>query len=86
MAINMKNLPGRVVREVIMFTVGALAFLNEVFIGGQERPFIIAACLALMGLPFVLRGEETIRAVQQHQEEEQVSQKKDIEILKDEVL
>ncbi len=44
-----------------MFSLGAGAFLNEVFIGGQERPFIIAACLALMGLPFVLRGEDQLR-------------------------
>jgi hypothetical protein len=48
-------------REAATFMLGAAGFLYEVFLGAQERPFIIAACLALMGLPFVLRGEQKIR-------------------------
>jgi hypothetical protein len=52
---------GRVMREVAMFVVGGAGFLNEVYLRVTERPFIIAACLALMGLPFVLHGEDRLR-------------------------
>jgi hypothetical protein len=44
-----------------MFVVGLGGFIHEVAIAQAERPMIIAACCALMGLPFVLRGEETLR-------------------------
>jgi hypothetical protein len=37
-----------------MFILGAGAFLHEVLTQGTERPFILSASLALMGLPFVL--------------------------------
>jgi hypothetical protein len=60
-AFAMKPISVRALREATLFMVGAGAFLNEVFSREVERPFIIAACLALMGLPFVLRGEEQIQ-------------------------
>lgn len=39
-----------------MFCLGAVGFLHELFTTGVERPFILTAALALMGLPFVLTG------------------------------
>jgi hypothetical protein len=44
-------------RDVLMFTLGAGGFTHEVVVAGTERPFILTACLALMGLPLVLGGE-----------------------------
>lgn len=44
-----------------MFVLGAAAFLHEVFLGAIERPYILAAACALMGLPFVLRGDELLK-------------------------
>lgn len=37
-----------------MFALGATGFLHEVFAQGVERPVVLSACVALMGLPFVL--------------------------------
>lgn len=42
------------VRDALMFTLGAIGFLHELWAAGIERPFILTACLALMGLPLVL--------------------------------
>lgn len=39
-----------------MFVLGAGGFVHELFTTGIERPFILTASLALMGLPFVLTG------------------------------
>ncbi len=44
-----------------MFLIGALGFFHEVLLTGQERPFLITACLALMGLPFVLSADNKYR-------------------------
>lgn len=44
-------------RGIAMFLLGAVAFSHEVVVIGTERPFVIAGALALMGLPFVLKGE-----------------------------
>jgi hypothetical protein len=43
-------------RDVAMFLLGAGGFIHEVLTVGVERPFILTACLALMGLPFILTG------------------------------
>jgi hypothetical protein len=48
-------------RKVVMFLLGAGGFVHEILVAQQERPVIIAACCALMGLPFVLKGEEVLR-------------------------
>ena len=42
------------IRDATMFVLGAGGFLHELLTVGIERPFILTACLALMGLPFVL--------------------------------
>ena len=49
------------VREAVLFVIGTVTFGHEVFYAETERPFLIAASLALMGLPFVLAGEERLR-------------------------
>lgn len=41
--------------------LGAIGFLHELLFASTERPFVISACLALMGLPFVLRGEDKLK-------------------------
>lgn len=55
-------LRGRILREIATFALGAVGFLHELVIVGQERPIIIYASLALMGLPFFLRGEDKLRS------------------------
>jgi hypothetical protein len=44
----------RITRDLMMFGLGAGGFVHEVLYQGFERPFVLSACLALMGLPFVL--------------------------------
>jgi hypothetical protein len=39
-----------------MFVLGAAGFIHELIVTGTERPYILSACLALMGLPLVLTG------------------------------
>lgn len=41
-----------------MFVMGAIGFVHEVVVTAGERPMLLAACLALMGLPIFLRGDE----------------------------
>lgn len=48
-------------RDLIMFWLGAAGFLHELLIAAQERPYIIAGCFALMGLPFVLNGDVVLQ-------------------------
>lgn len=43
-----------VTRDATMFALGALGFAHEILTVGVERPFILTACLALMGLPVLL--------------------------------
>lgn len=40
-----------------MFALGAIGFVHELLFVAAERPAILAACCALMGLPFVLNGK-----------------------------
>lgn len=44
-------------RSSVMFALGASGFLHELIRGGAERPFLLALCGALMGLPFVLAAD-----------------------------
>lgn len=41
-----------------MFIIGAVGFLHELLISNAERPYLITATLALMGLPIALRADE----------------------------
>ena len=51
-----------------MFTLGATGFLHELIRGGAERPFLLALCGALMGLPFMLAADQRMR----HDKEDEV--------------
>lgn len=44
-------------RDLLMFWLGAGGFVHEVLLAHQDRPYIIAGCFALMGLPFVVNGK-----------------------------
>ncbi len=44
-----------------MFAIGAGGFLHELVISQAERPFLLALCGALMGLPFVLQADGKMR-------------------------
>jgi hypothetical protein len=43
-----------------MFLLGATGFIHELVASGVERPMILTASLALMGLPFVLGADRKI--------------------------
>jgi hypothetical protein len=43
-----------------MFGLGAGGFIHEVLIGVTERPFVLALCGTLMGLPFVISADRRI--------------------------
>lgn len=45
-------------RDISMFTAGLSGFAHEVLVKGPERPTLLLACLALMGVPFFLRKDE----------------------------
>jgi len=42
---------------MLTFLLGFAGFVHELFALG-ERPFVLTACLALMGLPLLLRADE----------------------------
>lgn len=44
-----------------MFVMGLSGFAHEVLIRGPERPTLLLACLALMGVPFFMRKDEDDR-------------------------
>ncbi len=48
-------------RSTIMFAAGLAGFLHELLVSSAERPYLLALCGALMGLPFVLRADERIK-------------------------
>jgi hypothetical protein len=54
---NWKN-----VRDPVFFLLGAFVFIHEVLATGAERPTILAASLALMGVPAFLRRDEAVAA------------------------
>lgn len=48
-------------RDVVTFLLGATGFLHELLISDMERPFLLTASLALMGLPLVLGADGKLR-------------------------
>ena len=57
-------------RSTIMFALGATGFIHELIRGGAERPFLLALCGALMGLPFMLAADSRMRQEKGSEEEE----------------
>lgn len=43
--------------QVAQFVAGATILAHETLLTNAERPFLISAAVALMGLPFVLASE-----------------------------
>ena len=48
----------KVARDVVMFIAGLAGFVHEVAVTEGERPTLLLACLALMGVPFFLNRDE----------------------------
>ena len=48
----------RDIRAVILFGLGAWGFHHEIITVNAERPTLVLACLALMGLEVFLRRDE----------------------------
>ena len=51
-----------------MFLLGAGGFIHELTRSGAERPFVLALCGALMGLPFVLNADQRRRPEEQDED------------------
>lgn len=53
----------RLTRDALLFALGALGFLHELFftMGETERPFILTISAAMMGLPLILRAEDRLK-------------------------
>lgn len=47
--------------QTISRIIGAFGFLHELLIQNAERPFLLTASCALMGLPLVFKGEEKLK-------------------------
>lgn len=52
----------KITRDRIIWTVGILGIIYEVFIDHVEKPTVLIALLAMMGVPPVLRSDEAIQA------------------------
>jgi hypothetical protein len=63
--VTIRSPSARVLREISTFLLGAFGFVHELLLAHTERPFIISASLALMGLPFVIRGEDKLKEGEQ---------------------
>ena len=50
-----------------MFLLGAGGFIHELTRSGAERPFVLALCGALMGLPFVLNADSKLRSSEEEE-------------------
>lgn len=50
-----------ITKDKFLVALGATGFLHELLIIETERPFILTASLALMGLPIVMKAEEKLR-------------------------
>jgi len=48
-------------RALVLFLLGFVGFINEAFIVDELRIELLAASLALMGLPAVLKADEVRR-------------------------
>ena len=51
----------RLTRDGLLFILGAAGFLHELLITQGERPTLLLACFALMGVPLFLRQDEKRR-------------------------
>lgn len=51
----------RVQRDTILFAAGLVGVLHETLIAGPERPTLLYAFVAMMGLPLVLRDGDRRR-------------------------
>ena len=51
----------RSIRALVFFLLGLVVFINEAFFVAEIRIELIAASLALMGLPAVLKADEVRR-------------------------
>lgn len=47
----------KITRDLILLTAGLGFMAHEVLIAQTERPYIITACLGMMGLPVFLRWD-----------------------------
>ena len=45
-------------RDGFITLVGSIGFLHETFVEKGERPTLLLACVALMGAPLAIRGDE----------------------------
>lgn len=54
----MKNIQAKDVRAIALFVMGGAGFIHEVIVTKGERPTLLLACLALMGLEVWLRKDE----------------------------
>lgn len=48
----------KVVRDFVIFVLGAYAFIYELLRAGSERPQILIMSAAMMGLPWIIRTDE----------------------------
>lgn len=48
----------KIARNLTMFVAGLSGFVHEVVVTDGERPTLLLACLALMGVPFFLSRDE----------------------------
>lgn len=48
----------KIARDLTMFLAGLAGFVHEVAVTDGERPTLLLACLALMGVPFFLNRDE----------------------------
>ena len=51
-----KPLIDRDLRDAVLFVVGLVGVLHEIFFTGPERPTLLLLFAAMMGLPFLLRA------------------------------
>lgn len=48
----------KILRDLVIFFLGAYAFYYELTRTGDERPQILIMSAAMMGLPLIIRGDE----------------------------
>lgn len=56
-----RKLNAKSLRSLVFFILGLLVFINEAFIVDEIQIELVAASLALMGLPAVLKADEVRR-------------------------
>lgn len=48
----------KIIRDLGLFALGAYGFIHELQRSGAERPQILIMCAAMVGLPWIIRGDE----------------------------